>query len=362
MAINIDLLRSLTQAPGIPSREDQIREVVAAELAPLVDTIAVDRLGNLIGTLKGSADGPTIAIAAHIDEIGFFVRHIDDNGFIRLQQVGGFDPRTLVAQRVLVHPESGEPIPGVLQPGSKPIHLQKPGDAKDLRLDDFFVDLGMSGDDVKNVVAVGDMVTMDRHLQVMGETVVSKSLDDRLGVFVMLEAIRALKQTTATVIAIATTQEEVGLRGARTSAFSVDADIVVALDVTIAGDIPGNSPEAHVTKLGAGAGIKVYDSSQLPNVAINRHLRDLAMEHGIPYQMEVLPAGGTDAAAYQQARAGTYTSTISMPTRYVHTVNEMANLSDIQACIDLLVAFIESAGTREYGYELDPGLVTRKQV
>lgn len=360
MAINIDLLRTLTQVPGIPSREDQVRQVVAVELAPLVDEIAVDRLGNLIGTLAGSG-GPTIAIAAHIDEIGFFVRHIDDNGFIRLQQVGGFDARSLVAQRVLVHPETGDAIPGVLQPGSKPIHLQKPGDAKDLKLDDLFVDLGLSSDQVKEAVSVGDMVTMERDLEVMGDTVVSKSLDDRLGVFVMLEAIRALGQTSATVIAIATTQEEVGLRGARTSAFSVDADIVIALDVTIAGDIPGNTPDSHVTRLGGGAGIKVYDSSQLPNVAINRHLRDLAVERGIPYQLEVLPAGGTDAAAYQQARAGAYTSTISMPTRYVHTVNEMANVSDIQACIDLLVAFIESAGTREYGYELNPGLVTRRQ-
>lgn len=361
MTINLELLRTLTQVPGIPSREDQVRQVVAEHLAPLVDAITVDRLGNLIGTLSGSG-GPTIAIAAHIDEIGFFVRHIDENGFIRLQQVGGFDPRTLIAQRVLVHPESGDPIPGVIQPGTKPIHLQKAGEVKDLKLDDLFVDLGLSSDHVKETVSIGDMVTMDRDLQVMGETVVSKALDDRLGVFVMLEAIRAIGQTSATVLAIATTQEEVGLRGARTSAFSVDADVVIALDVTIAGDIPGNAPDAQVTKLGGGAGIKVYDSSQLPNVAINRHLRDLAVERSIPYQLEVLPAGGTDAAAYQQARAGAFTSTISMPTRYVHTVNEMANVSDIQACIDLLVAFIESAGTREYGFALDPDLVTRGQA
>ncbi|HYJ13507.1 MAG TPA: M42 family peptidase, partial [Thermomicrobiales bacterium] len=141
MTINLELLRTLTQVPGIPSREDQVRRVVAEHLAPLVDAITVDRLGNLIGTLSGSG-GPTIAIAAHIDEIGFFVRHIDENGFIRLQQVGGFDPRTLIAQRVLVHPESGDPIPGVIQPGTKPIHLQKAGEVKDLKLDDLFVDLG----------------------------------------------------------------------------------------------------------------------------------------------------------------------------------------------------------------------------
>jgi endoglucanase len=361
MTINFELLRSLTQAPGIPSREDQIRRVVAEELAPLVDEIAVDRMGNLTGTLRG-AGGPIVAIAAHIDEIGFLVRHIDENGFLRLQQVGGFDPRTLVAQRVLVHPESGTPLPGVLQPGTRPIHLQKPGDAKDLRVDDLFVDLGLPAEQVHDHISVGDMVTMDRDLQIVGDTVVSKALDDRLGVFVMLEAMRSLGPAAATVVAVATTQEEVGLRGARTSAFNVEADIVIALDVTIAGDIPGNAADAQVTKLGGGAGIKVYDSSQLPNVAINRHLRDLAVERGIPHQLEVLPAGGTDAAAYQQARGGAFTSTISIPTRYVHTVNEMANIGDIQACIDLLVAFVKSAGTREYGFALSPDLVTRAQV
>ncbi len=358
MPLNLELLRSLTQTPGIASREDQVRDLVAAELAPLVDELSVDRMGNLTGTRQGG-DGPRIAIAAHMDEIGFFVRHIDDSGYLRLQQVGGFDPRTLVAQRVRIHTRGGDVLPGVIQPGTKPIHLQKGAESKDLKLDDMFVDLGLAGDAVREQVSIGDMVTMDRDLELMGETVVSKALDDRLGVYVMIEAIRAVQETSATVVAIATTQEEVGLRGARTSAFAADADIVIALDVTIAGDIPGNSPDSYVTKLGGGAGIKVYDSSQLPSIAVNNHLRELAEQHGIPYQLEVLPAGGTDAAAYQQARSGAYTSTISMPTRYVHTVNEMANVNDIQACVDLLAAFIEAAGSRDYGYALDPSLVTR---
>lgn len=358
MSLNVELLRTLTQTPGIPSREDRIRDVVAAELAPLVDELSVDRLGNLSGTRRGG-DGPRIAIAAHVDEIGFLVRHIDDNGFIRLQQVGGFDPRTLVAQRVRIHTHDGESLPGVLQPGTRPIHLQKGAESKDLKLEDLFVDLGMSGQAVKDRVSIGDMVTMDRNLELVGDTVVSKALDDRIGIYVMIEALRAINETSATVIAIATTQEEVGLRGARTSAFDVDADIVIALDVTIAGDVPGNTPDSYVTKMGSGAGIKVYDSSQLPNVAVNQHLQDLAEEKGIPFQLEVLPAGGTDAAAYQLARSGAFTSTISIPTRYVHTVNEMASTADIQACIDLLAAFIQAAGSRDYGYSLDPSLVTR---
>ena len=358
MTLNLELLRSLTQTPGIASREDQVRDVVAAELAPLVDELSVDRLGNLTGIRHGTG-GPRVAIAAHIDEIGFLVRHIDESGFIRLQQVGGFDPRTLVAQRVRVHTRGGESLPGVVQPATKPIHLQKGAERKDLTLDDLFVDLAIPGESVRERVSLGDMVTMERDLELMGDTVVSKALDDRLGVYVMIETVRALKDTSATVIAVATTQEEVGLRGARTSAFAANADIAIALDVTIAGDIPGNSADSYVTKLGAGAGIKLFDSSQLPNAAINDHLREIAEQEEIPVQLEVLPAGGTDAAAYQQALSGAYTSTISIPTRYVHTVNEMANVKDIQACVDLLVAFIEAAGNRDYGYALDPSLVTR---
>jgi putative aminopeptidase FrvX len=358
MAFDIDLLRSFTQTPGIASREHQIRNVVAAQLGPFVDTLRVDRLGNLIGTRQGSG-GPTIAIAAHLDEIGFIVRHIDDSGFVRLQQVGGFDPRTLVSQRARIHTRAGDSFPGVLQPASKPIHLQKSGEARELKLDDLFIDLGLPVDRVRDHISIGDMVTLDRDLELIGNTVVSKSLDDRLGLYILVQALRDIASTSATVIAIATTQEEVGLRGARTSAFENDVDIAIALDVTIAGDIPGNTPESYVTKLGHGTAIKVYDSSQLPTLAINDHLRALAIDREIPHQFEVLPAGGTDAGAFQLSRAGAFTSTISIPTRYVHTVNEMASLSDIQASIDLLVAFIEDAGTREYGYSIDPTIVTR---
>lgn len=356
--MNIELLRSLTQTPGIASREDLIRNVVAAELAPLADEISVDRLGNLVGVRRGSG-GPTIAIAAHVDEIGFLVRYVDDSGFIRLQPVGGFDPRVLVAQRVLVHGFGGATLQGLLQPGTKPIHLLKGAKPDDLKLEDFFVDTGLDSAELKGKVRIGDMVTLDRALIEIGDNVVSKALDDRLGVFVMLEAMRAVTTSTATILAIATTQEEVGLRGAQTSAYLAGADIAIALDVTLAGDIPGGNPDGQVTKLGGGAAIKVYDSSQLPNPAINRHLQDLAEELDIPYQLEVLPAGGTDAAAYQRAAGGAFTSTISMPTRYVHTVNEMASKSDIQACIDLLSAFLSAAGSRDYSYSLPNDLVTR---
>ncbi len=352
MPVNISLLRKLTQTPGIASREDQVRRVVAEELKPLVDTMSVDNLGNLIGVRKGTG-GPRIAIAAHLDEIGFLVRHIDDNGFARIQQVGGFDPRVLVAQRVVVHTRESGTLPGVLQPAARPIHLQSPGEAKDLKLQDFFIDLGLGADEVKERVAIGDMVTLDRDLVEVGDTVVSKALDDRLGIYVMLEAIRKATASTAKIIAIATTQEEVGLRGAITSAYSTEPDIAIALDVTIAGDIPGNTPDSQVTRLGGGTAIKLFDGSQLPNPAIIDHLRDLAVENDIPWQPEVLPAGGTDAGAFQKSRAGMPTCTISIPTRYVHTVNEMASKSDIDASVNLLAAWLDAAGSRDYGYSLE---------
>ncbi len=348
----MQLLRDLTQTPGIASREDKVREVVATHLGPLVDDLSVDALGNLIGHRKGNG-GPRIAIAAHIDEIGFLVRHVDDNGFLRVQRVGGFDPRVLVAQRVLVHTRQGDSVPGVFQPASKPIHLMQPGEAKDLKLEDLFVDLGMAAEKVKDQVRIGDMVTLDRDLVAVGDTVVSKALDDRVGVYVMIEAVRKATASTAEIYAIATTQEEIGLRGAHAAAYSIDPDIAIALDVTIAADIPGGTPDAHVTKLGGGTAIKILDNSQIANPKVVDHLRELAKEHDIPHQFEILPFGGTDAGAFQTSRGGTATSTISIPTRYVHTVNEMAHVDDIQASVDLLAAFLNAAGTKSYAYSLE---------
>lgn len=349
--MNEALLRDLTQADGIASREDNVRDVVAAYMKPLVDEMRVDALGNLIGRKKGKG-GPRVAIAAHVDEIGFLVRHIDDNGYIRIQPVGGFDPRVLVAQRVRVHLRNGETLPGVIEPGSKPIHLLQPGDSKELKLEDLFIDLGLEGDAVKEQVTLGDMITMRRDYETMGDVVVTKALDDRLGVYVMLEAVRAAGDTDAEILPIATVQEEIGLRGATTSAFGVQPDIAIALDVTIAADTPGIPSDAAVTTLRGGTAIKVFDSSQLPNPKLVDHLRTIAEENGIPHQMEILPRGGTDAGAFQRSQEGIITGTISIPTRYVHSVNEMAAISDIQASVDLLAQFLREAGKRTYEYEL----------
>ncbi len=348
-SLNIALLRRLCAAPGIAGREDRVRAVVVDELRPLVDDLRIDTLGNVVATKRG--DGPRVMIAAHMDEIGFFVSHIDDRGFLRLQPVGGFDARTLVAQRVLVHGFGGATLRGAVQPGTKPIHLLDKNEIKPVKLEELFVDVGLPVERVREDVELGDIVTLDRDLETPGDRVMSKALDDRVGVFVMIEALRAMGPSGGEVVAVATTQEEVGLRGAQTSAFEVEPDIAIALDVTLALDVPGMPAEMAVTHLGDGVAIKVMDSSHIANPALLRHLRDLAEANEIPYQLEILPRGGTDAGPMQRSRGGAATVTLSVPTRYVHTVNEMADQGDIAATIQLLARFLEDVGSRSYGYD-----------
>jgi tetrahedral aminopeptidase len=348
-SLNVELLSRICAAPGIAGREERVREIVVEELRPLVDEIRFDALGSVIGTKRGN--GPRVMVAAHMDEIGFFVSHIDDKGFIRLQPVGGFDPRVLIAQRVLIQGKNGSALRGAVQPGTKPIHLLGKDEIKPPKMEELFVDVGLPVERVRQEIEIGDIVTLDRELVEAGDCVMSKALDDRVSVFVMLEALRTMGQSNAEIVAVATTQEEVGLRGAATAAFAIEPDIAVALDITLALDIPGMPTELAVTRLGEGVAIKVMDSSHISNPALVRHLRDLAEANDISYQLEILPRGGTDAGSMQLARSGAPAVTLSVPTRYVHTVNEMANRSDIQATINLLARFFEDAGSRSYGYE-----------
>jgi tetrahedral aminopeptidase len=338
--MNIDILRRLTSAPGIAGFEDKVRDVVREEIEPLVDEIREDRLGNLIATKHGRG-GPTILVAAHMDEIGFLVRHVDGRGFLRLQPLGSFDPRVLLAQRVIVHTGEGATIPGVIETTNEPLHFGPPRDPS-LSLDDLFVDVG---DDAAGV-EVGDMVTLDRNLVLRGDRIVSKALDDRLGLYVMIEALRPLEHPVATIVAVATSQEEVGSRGAIVAGYDVDPDICVALDLTVANDIPGSREDQEITRLGQGPAIKVMDTTQISHRGIVRHLRDIADQYGIPYQLEVLNHGGTDASLIQRLRSGVAVVTLSIPARYIHTVNETVSVSDVGHSIGLLARYLADAHTR----------------
>lgn len=343
------LLKRMSETRAVPGREEAMRELVRAELASLTDDISTDVMGNVIGVRKGAGPGK-VMIAAHMDEIGFYVRHVDDKGFLRLQTVGGFDPRQLFAQRVMVTPRDGEPLRGVLSYSTKPTHLLTPDEDKaPPKVENFFVDLGLPAADVKARVRVGDMVTIDRECIDCGNTIVGKCMDNRVGVFVMLEALRKMQSCEFTVYAVATVQEELGLRGAGTAAFAIAPDISVALDTTLACDHPGPTDVEAITRLGEGVAIKILDSSLICHPKLVEHFRALAEQRGITHQMEILPRGGTDAGAMQRSRGGSVSITMSIPTRYIHTANEMVHKDDVVAAVDLLSQYLEDCHNGSYG-------------
>ena len=338
--MNIELFSKLVSTPGISGREERIRKVVRAEVEPLVDEISVDSLGNLTAFRKGR--GPRLMLAAHVDSIGFLVSHIDDDGFIRVSPIGGFDPRTLVMQRVLV--QGRKDYVGLLSPVSKPIHLLSEEDRKrPLKLEDLFIDLMLEPDEVKANVSVGDPVSMLREPLVTDKSITAPYLDDRLGVYVLIESLRKARDTKVALSAVFSVQEEVGLRGAATSAFGAEPEVGIAIDVTIAGDLPGADKSQQVSALGKGVAIGVMDASAISDPRLVARFKELATESQIAHQMEILPQGGTDAGAIQMSRAGVPVITISIPVRYVHTVNETALISDIDATVELMGKFLETA-------------------
>ncbi len=353
--MNTKLLQKLTEAHGISGQEDAIREIVREELKGICE-ISVDVMGN-IQCLKRATAKPKkgepkkLWIGAHMDEIGFIVKYIDDKGFMRLQPIGGWDPRNMASQRVIVHAKGGQ-LHGVMMLGSKPKHMLKPEEMNQApQIDNYFIDAGLSGDEAKEKVRIGDMVTMDRKFMEMGNLCTCKCMDDRVAVFVMIEALKAVKNHEVDVYAVATVQEEVGLRGASTSGWAVNPDVAVAVDITIANDFPGMGDQDAVSKLGEGAAIKIMDGSLICNPKVVDHFRTLAEKKKVKHQMEILPFGGTDAGGIQRLLGGIPSFTLSVPCRYAHTVNETVHKDDVKACIDLLKHYIEDAHNGNYSYK-----------
>jgi putative aminopeptidase FrvX len=333
MALNLDLLRELCITPGPPGGEEPIRKIVLREIESLVDQIEIDNMGNVIALKKGKTDKKVMA-AAHMDEIGFIITHIDDDGFARFHTLGGFDPKTLTAQRVIVHGK--EDLVGVM--GSKPIHLMTPEDRnKAPKITDYFIDFGMPGKRVRELISVGDKVTRERDLILVGDTVCTKSLDNRVSVFILIEVLRKLQEAPAhDFYAVFTVQEEVGLRGATTSTHKINPDFGFGLDTTIANDIPASQDHEKITVLGKGTAIKVMDSSVVTDSRMLRFMETVAQRHEIAHQREILTAGGTDTAAIQRSADGAIVGCVSIPTRHIHSVVEMCHQDDIQGSIDLL--------------------------
>ena len=349
--MNSNLLKELTEAHGVPSQEDAIRDIVRRELAGICE-FETDLMGNLIcKKLTGKPGAKKLMLAAHMDEIGFIVKWIDEkSGFLRLQTLGGWDPTMMAAQRVFVHTKGGV-LNGVLMPSRKPKHLLSADEAtKGNTVDSFFVDCGLSGEEAAAQVRVGDMVTMNRSYQEMGNLATCKAMDDRVAVYVMIEAVKAAKSHDVDIYAVATVQEEIGLRGATAAGSALAPDICVAIDITLANDIPGIPEQDQITRLGQGTAIKVLDSSLICHPKLVAHFRDLAEKNSIKHQMEVLPMGGTDAGGVQRLHGGIPSFTLSIPTRYVHTVNETVHKDDVDASVALLARYIEDAHNGDYSY------------
>jgi endoglucanase len=276
-----------------------------------------------------------------MDEIGFLVSHISDKGYLYLQPVGGFDPRNLFSRRVLVCTEDGD-FKGVMNPGGKPIHISSAEDRKKIpEVGEFYVDLGL-GEAAKDVIKVGDFVVMDEPFIEIGDKFVSKALDNRIACWLGIEMMKKLgsKGRGAEIHVVFTTQEEVGLRGARTSAFKVQPDIGIGIDTTLACDTPGVPDKDATTVQGKGFGLHVRDSSFIADKALVREIETLAIKNDIPYQRTMLAAGGQDGAAAQQAAAGARAVGIVVGTRYIHTVTEMIHKTDLQAALDILTAYL----------------------
>jgi len=337
--MDIDLLTELCETPGTSGREERIRAVVRRELAPVCEEISVDPLGNLIARRRGRG-GPRVMLSAHLDEIGFMVTHVEDGGFVRILPLGGFDPKTLTAQRVLVH--GREDLLGVL--GSKPVHLMTDEEKRRApKLEDYYVDVGLPAERVRELVAPGDVVTRERGMARLGDLVTCKSIDNRAGRYGMIQARKALGEHECEVVAVATVQEEVGLRGARVATARVRPDIGLAIDTTLANDGPGAKPHERITQLGGGAAVKVYDASAIvPRVLVD-HLVATAEERGIAHQMEVMVRGGTDTRELQLSGDGAVAGCVSIPTRYIHQVVETCHPDDLDACVALVAAFCETA-------------------
>jgi putative aminopeptidase FrvX len=335
------LLKKLCDTPGVPGREDEVREVILSELRGKVDSLSVDTMGNVVALRKGSAKRPKkVLFAAHMDEIGFYVSYVDSHGFLRLHNVGTFDTRNLFARRVVVHTARG-PLRGVLHATGVPIHLSSAHDRQGYtELSSFFVDLGLPAREVKKRVSLGDMVTIDAPFVEYGDFVSGKALDDRALVYIGINALGSLKKPKNDIYGVFTVQEEVGMRGAGPATFGIEPDVGIALDVTVASDIPGIAPEHHITRLGNGVAIKVIDGSAISDRSLVDQCVKLAKRARVPYQLELLPCRGTDAESIQRSRTGVKTITLSVPTRYIHTAVESIHKRDLVATEALLKALL----------------------
>jgi putative aminopeptidase FrvX len=324
------LIQTLAETTGPSGYENKVREVIEKEITPYADDTRVDNLGNLI-VMKGqkSNQGKTIMLAAHMDEIGLMVTHVDENGFARFTKIGGVFPRNTAGGRVrFLNGAAG--VIG-MEPHSN--YSSVPS------LDKMFIDLGVSN--AKDCpVQIGDVAVFERRFEDLGERLVAKAMDDRVGVAVLIEAIKAIKNTPNQIYAVFTVQEEVGTRGAGPAAYGIEPDLAMSIDVTICGDTPQNKNTQVF--LGKGPAIHLKDLFTLSDPRVSAWIQNGAKRAKIPYQTSILTVGGTDAYTIQTSRSGVPTSGISIPCRYIHSPSEMVDINDVLNTTKLIATLLSN--------------------
>ena len=322
----MELLKKLTEVTAVSGSENNIFDIIKSEAKPFADEIYTDAMNNIIVRKKGY--GKKIMLSAHTDEIGLMANYIDDNGFVRFAPVGGVDVYTSLYQRV------------VFENGTKgTVCFENKTDIKkDLKVQNMYIDIGaQSKEEALSMISPGDTAAFVGEFCDRGNTIVSKALDNRAGVYILLQVLKQLERSPFDLYFVFSSQEEIGLRGARSAAYNIEPDVAISVDITDTGDTPGC--ETLDVKLGGGAAIKIMDKSVITDKGLRDSLVRCAKEKDIPYQFEILTFGGTDAGAMQTVKEGALTGAISVPVRYVHTPCETAFKSDINACISLIYNF-----------------------
>ena len=337
ISVNRKLLEEVCRTPGIPGYEDAIQDVVQEFLDRVCDQVSRDLVGNVIGVKRAThppVDGNRplrVILAAHADEVGMMVKHIDGDGFIRFQGVGGLNPQVLVSQRVIIH--GRKPVHGVIVPRRNGQPLPT--------LEEMLIDVGLSREKVCESVEVGDIITFAQELVELNDKVyMGRNFDDRIGTYCLLDVMKHLGPTSVDVYAVSTVQEEMGVRGMPMAAYAIEPDIGLALDgsVTWGAHIPKHE---HICAMGEGTGIYIMDRLTIGDRRLVQFLFDLCEQNSIAYQRNI--GGGTDASAIQRTKAGALSTTIGAPVRYMHSTVQLCHEDDIEATVALLKVFLEHA-------------------
>jgi putative aminopeptidase FrvX len=341
----LTMLKELTDAKGIPGNERQVREVMTKYITPYADEVTTDGLGSLIAKKTGQEGGPKIMVAGHLDEVGFMITKIDDKGFLRFQTVGGWWSQVMLAQRVTIVTSKGE-ITGVI--GSKPPHILPPeARKKPVEITDMFIDIGATSREeaLGWGVKPGDMVVPHFEFTVMNneKMLLAKAWDNRIGCAIAIDVLRNLKDSEHPniVYGVGTVQEEVGLRGARTSAQKIEPDIAFGVDVGIAGDTPGISEKESMSKMGKGPQIILYDATMVSHKGLRDLVTNTADELNIPYQFDAIPRGGTDSGSIHLTHQGVPALSITIATRYIHSHAAMLHRDDYENAVKLITEVIK---------------------